>query len=114
MVSRVRRCTPQAIRRELADRTHDLDIEMEVLKANPTEVRLHLRRWAEDNLLNYPPGQPSGDLVGTTLVGLHVDISALQVQTKKTVSDTPRQSPIDLGEWKGVDKSFDGEPVRFR
>lgn len=52
--------------------------------------------------------------VGTTLVGLHVDISALQIRTMKTVSDTPRQSPIDVGEWKGVDKSFDGEPVRFR
>jgi hypothetical protein len=45
---------------------------------------------------------------------LHVDISALQVHTMKTVSDTSRQSPIDFREWKGVDKSFDGEPVRFR
>lgn len=93
MMSRIRRWTPQAVRCELADRTHDLDIEMEVLMGIRPKCDRTFADERRPTASTTPPCQPSGDRIGTTFVSLHVDISALQVHTMKTVSDTSRGCP---------------------
>jgi hypothetical protein len=107
MHRRICRCRPRPTRVSLLYRSHDLDVDAEILKGGTTEMKAHGLRLPDDYRVDHLSIEAPGDLVRGLFVSLHIHVPAGDIGSLDAVRDTARQRPVHGRERKQVTESLD-------